>query len=482
MYWFERPCAKSALGGRRLLLVLALTVPFYAIAQEPTADANLHGTVRDSKGSPAERANVSLRKKESDYWRTTITDAQGRYSFDKLPDGIYALDVDKQMKGEGEGQIRDPLILKPHESRTLDLTLEPLNEDPSFAQEDPALVASVPRFYEQPQFRISGVTDTTNLGGHGSGSVVRTRDSLAKETASLSEAKTKESSDAEARENAQRLLATHETADLHHQLADLDEKLGDSLEAVHHYQRAAELDPSEAYLFDWGAELLLHHAPEPAAEVFSRGTRKYPNSSRMLLGLGAAWFSRGDSDGAIHLICQASDLNRTDSAPYLFLGKIEQSEFTPPADLVEKLHRFATLQPHNADANYYYAVVLWKQRSARKPETAAQVESLLNTALQIESKYAPAELQLGIVHADQGDYAKAIADYQKAVQIDAQLEEAHYRLAQAYRQIGKSDKAKEELRVYAQLAKESSQQQDRERREIKQFVYTLRDQSGPVTH
>src|SRR2546430_13519862 len=45
----------------------------------------------------------------------------------------------------------------------------------------------------------------------------------------------------------------------------------DPLEAVRQYQRAAELDASEPYLFDWGAELLLHHAPEPAIEVFSKG-------------------------------------------------------------------------------------------------------------------------------------------------------------------------------------------------------------------
>jgi Tfp pilus assembly protein PilF len=108
----------------------------------------------------------------------------------------------------------------------------------------------------------------------------------------------------------------------------------------------------------------------------------------------------------------------------------------------------------------------------------AQVESLLKTALQINPTHALAELQLGSVHYDQGAYAEAIVHYQKAVQIDPKLEEAHYRLAQAYRRTGDADKSKEELRIYTQLAKESAQQQDRERREVKQFVYTLRDRAG----
>jgi Tfp pilus assembly protein PilF len=77
---------------------------------------------------------------------------------------------------------------------------------------------------------------------------------------------------------------------------------------------------------------------------------------------------------------------------------------------------------------------------------------------------------------------EAITHYQKALQIDPQMQEAHYRLAQAYRQIGESDKAKEELRIYGQLTKESAQKQDRERREIKQFVYTLRDQPATQVH
>jgi tetratricopeptide (TPR) repeat protein len=328
------------------------------------------------------------------------------------------------------------------------------------------------------------VTDTTSLGGHGSDTVVRTRETIAKDTASLGKTASSAPTVTETEKSLrEKLVREPNSADLHHSLADLEEKLGNSLEAVREYQRAAELDPREPYLFDWGSELLLHHAPEPAVEVFSKGNRLFPHSVRMLVGLGAAWFARGDVDQAVKRVCTASDLNSDDSMPYLFLGKMQAAETIPPPELVEKLHRFATLQPENAEANYYYAVGLWKRR-ASPPDTnvATQVESLLNKAIRLDPKYSAAYLQLGIVDAEQRDSQRAIANYQRAIQAAPQMEEAHYRLAQAYRQIGEADKAKAELQIYDQMSKESAENSERERHEIRQFVYTLRDPAPAQDH
>ena len=63
----------------------------------------------------------------------------------------------------------------------------------------------------------------------------------------------------------------------------------------------------------------------------------------------------------------------------------------------------------------------------------------------------------------------------QAAQADPHLDEAHYRLAQVYRQMGETDKSKKELHTYEQLSKQSEQKAERERHEIRQFVYTLRD-------
>jgi tetratricopeptide (TPR) repeat protein len=391
---------------------------------------------------------------------------------------------------------------------------------------DAQSASASPQFYDEPQFTVAGVADTTNLGGHGSDTVVRTKEALAKDTVSLGKAAASDSSrsgggkspaalsdlelaarrnpddyetasalarayvnagkyeDARTRTHALLArpdLAVRNQADLHHVLGDVEEKLNHPLEAVREYQRAAELDPSEPYLFDWGAELLAHRAPEPAMEVFAKGNRLFPRSTRMLIGLGVSWHARGAYEQAIQCLCQASDVNPSDPAPYLFLGKMRNAETIQSKDVVERLERFARLQPENALANYYYAVALSKQADGtEEPAGSAHVQLLLEKAIHLDPKLGLAHLQLGILYADRGDFRQAILSYQHAVEADPRMEEPHYRLAQTYRRVGEKAKAQRELQLYEQLSKKTAEEVERERHEIQQFVFSLRDQ-GPAS-
>ena len=483
------------------VLLLAASVPAYAQTAQTSELASLRGMVRDLEGKAVPRAEVQLRSKGSKQFLTAQTDARGTYVFPAVHEGVYVLRV--VMNGHDPAEV-SPLVLASKEAKTVNLMLgAPVS----------AASSNAPQFFDEPQFTVSGVTDTTNLGGHGSDTVVRTRESLAKQTASLGEPAgnadaanfpatekslreilDREPKNFEANHHLGQLLLVNKRADealpflkraaeiqpadpeVHHLLGDAQEKLGDPLEAVRQYQRAAEISPSEPYVFDWGSELLLHHAPEPAVQVFTKGSALYPRSARMLIGLGAAWFARGANEQAAERICQAIDFNPNDVTGYLFLGKMLRAESKPSDDEVERLRRFVTLQPQNPEANYYYAVALWKQQKGTQENVISQTESLLNQTIHLDPKFAAAHLQLGIVHAEQRDYAKAIADYRRAIEMEPQLEEAHYRLGQAYRQVGQADQSKEELRTYEQISRNSAEQVDRERHEIRQFVYTLRDQ------
>jgi Tfp pilus assembly protein PilF len=146
---------------------------------------------------------------------------------------------------------------------------------------------------------------------------------------------------------------------------------------------------------------------------------------------------------------------------------------------VEKLERFVRLQPENALANYYYALALWKQRKGSEDRrNFAQLESLLQKAVHLDPKLGAGHLQLGILYSERKDFRKAILTYQKAIETSPQMEEAHYRLAQIYKRTGENLKAQQEIEIFDQLAKKKAEEVERERREVQQFVYKLRDPSA----
>jgi tetratricopeptide (TPR) repeat protein len=440
------------------LVVIALLIPFAPGQPLPfEGSATLQGSVRDSRGRPVAGATVYLRVKSGDQRLTAHTDPEGNYRFSALREGTYTLRA--EMIGSGEAAF-GPFVLGQTEAKKVDLTLEAA-------------------FFEEPNFIVAGVTDTTSRGGHGSDAALRSSEALAKATALF---RKESAGDAPPILSAEKLREAVErnpaNAELHHLLGDADEKLGNALEAVREYRRAAELDASEANLFDWGAELLTHRAAEPAVEVFAKGHRLFPRSVRLLLGLAAAWYSRGAYDQAARYFFQACDLNPSDPGPYLFLGRVQSAEITQLEGFVERLRRFARLQPDNALANYYYAVSLWKARKGPEDsKTPAEVRSLLENAVRLDRNLSAAHLQLGILYSDQKDFPKAIQAYQRAIEISPQNEEAHYRLAQAYRRTGEKLKAQKELEIYDRLSKESAKEVERERREIRQFVFALQ---GPT--
>jgi tetratricopeptide (TPR) repeat protein len=317
-----------------------------------------------------------------------------------------------------------------------------------------------PEFYDEPTFIVSGVTDYTYRGGHGSDAVLRSTEALTAATASL-KSQSKSSETPAARQHA---------------LAEADEKRGNSLDAVREYQRAAELDPSESNLFDWGLELLTHRAAEPAVEVFTKGSRLSPGSVRMLLGLAVAFYMRGDYDRSAQRFFEASDLNPDDPVPYMFLGRIQTTTITKSHQYLQRLQTFATLQPNNAWANYYYAACLWNQRTNSEDSAlTSQVRQLLNHAIRLDPNLGPAYLLLGILYSEQKDLPDAISAFRRASEVSSDMEEAHYRLSQAYELSGERAKAHEELELYKQLSNNSTQKAKRERKELQQFVFTLRD-------
>lgn len=284
----------------------------------------------------------------------------------------------------------------------------------------------------------------------------------------------------DARQLVQDLLKKKNTAELHNLLGEIEEKDGKFVEAANEYETAAHMDPSESNLFDWGSELLIHRTLGPAIEVFQHATERYPKSPRLVIGLGMALYSRGNYDEAVKALLQGADLDPSDPSCYLFLSKAYDSSPSQANEVIERFRRFAELQPRNARASYYYAMSLWKGKRAQDPDlNLQQIETLLKSAIALDPKLAEAHLQLGNLYSDQNKYAEAVPEYEKALQLSPDLADAHYRLGQAYVRTGDKDRAQQQFQVYQQLRAEHLAEIDKQRADIRQFVYSAKD--GPST-
>jgi tetratricopeptide (TPR) repeat protein len=483
----------------------------------------------------------------------TKTDAAGRFSFSRLQRGTYNLTAERSLL---RSETVTAVVSSVADRRRVDLVLgNPHSGNPTPGAADS--FAQAMEFADKPNFTVSGVTDWTAAGGHGSDVSLRASEALTRETVTLkagnkdaaagaaiypgadAEAEhtlraavtkapesfqtnrelgefyahrgrfeeslpllkaafrinpgdrdneqdlavaLKEEGDlAGAREHVQGLLAKADTGDLHRLAGEIDEKLGDPLSAVHEFEQAARVDPSEENYFDWGSELLLHRAVWQAQEVFQRGTRAYPKSSRMLTALGAALFAGALYDEAALRLCEASDLNPSDPKPYIFMGKIETTAPNPLPCVEQKLARFAEIEPANALAIYYHAMAIWKQKGHPSDlESLNMVESMLTHAVSLDPKCSEAYLQLGNLKYSQRKYPEAITQYQEAIDADPNSSEAHYRLGMAYDRTGDKVLAKQELDEHTRIEKDQAAEVERQRHEVKQFLVVEPERPSPA--
>ena len=463
------PIVRSAVGSA-LWLCLSVVISAQAPISAPRPVITVSGTVHDSAGNPVADASVFFEERATAASVETKTKADGAFSFLALRPGTYTVRAEKAGL---RSRASASLLLSLGEKKQVDLVLEPSQQSqlpPPNTKKSGSSEAM--EFDDKPSFAVAGVTDWTNVGGHGSDTKLRTSESLAKETATLKP----DPSDASAAASE----AARE-ADSHRLAGDRAEHSGDPLAAVHEYEEAVRLNPSEQNYFAWGAELLLHRAIKPASEVFTKGAAAHPKSARMLAGLGAALYASGSYADAARRVCDASDLQPADPTPYLFLGKMEKAAPDPLPCVGQKLARFTHDQPANALGNYYYAVALWKQsRSAGEgPENSPavqQAEALLQMAVTADPKLDAAYVQLGILYDAQGNPTQAIDAYKKAVEANPQSGEAHYRLALAYKRTGEEVKSEKELQLYKQADKSETAAIEQQRREIRQFLIILKDQ------
>src|SRR5258708_7952993 len=175
-----RFAARQTVRSATLTWMVALFVLCFVghgVSQVAPNSASIEGTVRNSQGAAVPAAMVHLQSKGGVQRLAALTDGKGSYRFSALPDGAYTLRV--EMSGFAD-RISDIIVLQSNETKNVNLNLGATTVAGS-----PTPSTGSTEFFDERHFRVAGVTDTTNLGGHGSDTVACTRDTLSKETSSL---------------------------------------------------------------------------------------------------------------------------------------------------------------------------------------------------------------------------------------------------------------------------------------------------------
>jgi tetratricopeptide (TPR) repeat protein len=113
-----------------------------------------------------------------------------------------------------------------------------------------------------------------------------------------------------------------------------------------------------------------------------------------------------------------------------------------PAEAVIQLRAALTINPDYLPARL------------RLAEAAFDAGDVDQSAMQFASVKDPAaepavEYGLGRIAAQRGDYAAAVAHFQRAIALFPQYGSAHYALARAYRALGRTDEARAEMEAHA---------------------------------
>jgi tetratricopeptide (TPR) repeat protein len=449
-------CAKIRWAVVFAYLILYCLLPLGQNFGAPAEKGTIFGTVRDQSGAAIRDAKVTLKTATPSVTAETFTQRDGAYTFTDVSGGAYVITVESPGFENAE---RTGVKVDPGQRAQVDFALRPSTSPKGLVVQEmssPDSGALSGSYYDEGLFKQSPLSSSGEAAGYSSGAQAEVSRRLLEETAGMQTNAGSSPSDEETRREIRELLQQGDSARLHQLLGKEKVQEGDFVAGAKEYERAAQMEPNESNLFNWGDALLHRNAYPAAQEAFLRGLQHYPQSPRLRVGLGIAQYLRGQYDEAVRTFVLASDLDPSDARPYIFLAQAYSSATVSESTVViERLRRFVQLQPKNALAHYYCALGLWKgERGKDRVSGLDEIESLLKRALALKPELADAHLQLGAVYEERQMPPDAIDQYQQAIKLQPGLAVAHYHLAKLYLRTGEKARASEELALYESLRKQ----------------------------
>ena len=251
-------------------------------------------------------------------------------------------------------------------------------------------------------------------------------------------------------------------------MGEADEQEKDFSSAARHFTRAVELEPNEENAWLLSLELLRHWTFDAAAIELKAASAKFPDSKRMRIGLGAAFFGAAKYPQAISAFADLLE-SEPDNAMYADLLGTSCSAVMPEArPRCTALVHYAESHPADTRASVNAAAYLLSESDSESQRPLAR--KLLEAALTDDPRLPEAQLQMGTFLEDDGMWKDSIPYLERAIKLKPDYSQAHYRLALAYWRTGRKQEGQAQMELQK---KYSRQQQDDLNRRLNQITTFL---------
>ncbi len=249
---------------------------------------------------------------------------------------------------------------------------------------------------------------------------------------------------------------------------DVDESLGQFKNAVAHLQSAVKRDPSEQNIYDLAVEWLRHWTWQPAQEVAQFGIEHYPQSRRLMLAKGIAFYGSGHYVEAANTFNELLRLDPDNEGYGDLLGKSCSAAGGDDAAQCSTLIAFADKHPRNAKIAVYAAISIL--HGPGQQDSLDHAERLLHQAIAADPHLADAYYQLGVLEQQRLQWEQSAASLKSAIQLRPTYAEAHYRLARAYAHLHQQSLAAKEMELHQQYAQQEKDESDARLKEVTTFL------------
>lgn len=249
---------------------------------------------------------------------------------------------------------------------------------------------------------------------------------------------------------------------------DISESNGQFKDAATHMQNAVKLNPSEQNIYNLALEWLRHWTWQPAQDVAQFGIDRFPDSRRLMLAKGIAFYGGGHYVDAANTFGALLKLDPDNEGYGDLLGKSCSAAGGDDAAQCGTLIAFADKHPDNAKIAVYAAASIL--HGPGRQSDLDHVQRLLESAIAADPHLPEAFYQLGVLEQQRLQWQQSAGSLKSAIQLRPSYAEAHYRLARAYAHLHQADLAAKEIALHQQYAQQEKDESDARLKEVTTFL------------